>query len=119
MPRILVVDDEVDILHLLSVCLRTKGYIVQTAKTKTEFFDLLISFKPDLIILDVMLGPDNGREICKQIKAAEHKHIPIILYSAVPTMLANFEECNANDTLDKPFLLADLYEKVEKVLRVK
>jgi DNA-binding response OmpR family regulator len=119
MERILVVDDEPDILQLISLCLSTKGYEVKTAKSKQEFFNLLISYTPDLIILDVMLGNDNGRDICKEIKAAQHKHIPIILYSAVPTFLDNYEECNADDILHKPFLLVDLYEKVNKALRSK
>ena len=118
MHRILIVDDEPDVLHLVSVCLSMKGYNVCTAKSKGSFFELLSSFKPDLIILDVMLGPDNGRDICKEIKAAEHKHIPIILCSAVPEMLAKFEECNANDTLEKPFPLQLLFEKVYKLLAV-
>lgn len=116
MSRILIVDDEQDILHLVSMFLSSKGYEVRTAKSKTEFFDLLPSFKPDLIILDVMLGADNGRDICKEIKAAEHKHIPVILYSAIPQMLANYEECNANDTLEKPFPLSELLKKVTKAL---
>src|ERR1700712_2343142 len=116
MQRIVVVDDEPDILHLVSMSLSKKGYEVKTAKSKTEFLELLPSFKPDLIILDVMLGADNGRDICKEIKAAEHRHIPIILYSAVAHMLANFEECNANDTLEKPFPLSELFIKVTKAL---
>jgi two-component system alkaline phosphatase synthesis response regulator PhoP len=116
MPRILVVDDEPDILHLVSVSLSVKGYDVRTAKSKAGFFELLSAFKPDLIILDVMLGPDNGREICREIRAAEHKHIPIVLCSAVPEMLAKYEECNANDTLEKPFPLSLLFEKVNKLL---
>jgi len=116
MLRILVVDDEPDILHLVVSFLYSKGFSVKTAKSKIEFIPLLTSFKPDLIILDVMLGGDNGRDICKEIKAAEHKHIPVILYSANPEMLQNYEECNANYVLEKPFSLSALYSKVNEAL---
>ena len=116
MRRLLVVDDEPDISYLLVAYLSRKGYEVQSAKSKQEFFHFLDLFKPDLIILDVMLGPENGRDICKEIKAAEYKHIPVLLCSAIPEMLDNYEECHANYTIEKPFELKVLLQAVKKLL---
>ncbi|MEP6676455.1 MAG: response regulator [Ferruginibacter sp.] len=116
MPRILIVDDELDIILLLAAYLSRNGYEIQTAQSKKEFLGLLKLFKPDLVILDVMLGEDNGRDICKEIKAAEHKDIPVLLCSAIPEMLDNYEECHANHTLEKPFELSVLLETVRKLL---
>ena len=114
MPKILVLDDQTDILYLMETVLRLHGYEVQTAFSKDKFYELLSSFKPQLVILDVMIGGDDGRDICREIKAAEHKHIPVILYSANPDLLLDFQECHANDVLEKPFAIKDLLSKIEK-----
>lgn len=119
MARILIVDDEPDMLHLISTLLLKKGFEVQTALSKKELLLFLDSFKPQLIILDVMMKGENGRDICKQIKAAEHRHIPVILYSANPEMLADYQACDADDSLEKPFSFSTLFEKINRALITK
>jgi len=116
MPKILVLDDEPDILLLVETILKTNGYEVQKASSKIQFLELLSWFKPDLVIIDVMLSGDDGRDICREIKAAEHSHIPVILYSADNSLLENYKECNADYTLDKPFEINVLLDKVKIAL---
>ena len=115
MITILVVDDAEDILFLLKITLEKSGYSVRTATTKAAFLAWLESADPDLIILDVMLGEDNGRDICQEIKLTNRKHIPIMLYSAVASNLADYKACEANDILEKPFELEVLLEKVRRL----
>ena len=116
MARIALVDDQHDILHLLHVCLSRIGHETAAAASKKELINLLNNFNPQLIILDVNLGPENGRDICREIKNSENHHIPIILYSANNSMLQNHHECQADDVLDKPFEIRDLIAKVNKAL---
>jgi len=92
------------------------GYDVRTVINRNQFLALLYSFNPDLIILDVMVGGDDGRDICREIKAAGHRQIPVILYSANPELLVNYRECNADDVLNKPFEIKELLEKVRNGL---
>ena len=116
MAKILVADDQADLLQLVDTILTMAGHHVVTAKSREEFLSRLSSLKPDVIILDVMIGADNGRDICREIKAAEHKHIPVILYSANPELLESYEECAADDVLHKPFEIKLLVDKVNRVL---
>ncbi len=119
MQKILVVDDEPDMLMLMKTCLTLFGYETQEARSKTEIIPLIFSFKPDLIILDIMLSGENGREICREIKISEHKQIPIILYSAAPALLHDFAECNADAIIEKPFELKQLKILIEDILSSK
>jgi len=116
MPRILVLDDEDDILYLVEAILQMEGHEVRTAKTKSQFLEILNSFQPHLVILDVMIKGDDGREICREIKAAEHRHIPVILYSANPKLLENFSECSANYIIEKPFEMKHFIDKIKEGL---
>jgi len=69
-----------------------------------EGLNILNSFKPDLIYLDINVGTEDGREMCKHIKAmAEHKHIPIILISANDDSLKSYKEYQADSIMRKPF----------------
>ncbi len=116
MANVLVVDDQEDLIILVKLCLIAKGHKVAGAFNRESMYKKLESFKPDLIILDVMLGQEDGRLICKELKEAGYKDIPIVLYSALQEMLSNFRLFNAECTLQKPFDVTALQEKVEKVL---
>jgi DNA-binding response OmpR family regulator len=110
------VDDELDILNLMTVFLKNQGYETTGARSKEELLNTLPEYDPDLIILDVLLGAHDGREICQEINAAKNSQIPILLYSANAQMLLNYPDCGASDVLEKPFSLYTLHEKVEGLL---
>ena len=77
----------------------------------------LFFFKPDLILLDVILNGENGRDICEKIRANKTKiRIPIILISANPDWLENCKECGADDILEKPFDIKNLTLKIDHLL---
>ncbi len=72
---------------------------------------------PDLILLDVLLAGEDGRETCKQLKSNEQTyHIPVILISAHANLNNVRETCGADDYLAKPFRLKELTDKVQKHL---
>ncbi|MHC4525022.1 MAG: response regulator [Planctomycetota bacterium] len=81
--KILVVDDQKDLLELLSMALGQEGYSVRTAASGAEALSMIAAEKPDLILLDIILGDISGIKITTKLKhEAETSHIPIILLTA-------------------------------------
>ena len=109
MSKILVVDDDQDILTLVKMALTMNHFTVEAISRWEEINDNLINFKPDLILLDVSLNGADGRDICKKIKEAEDtKHIPVILFSANAQMQTYVYDCGAATFIAKPFDLLHL-----------
>jgi DNA-binding response OmpR family regulator len=109
MKKILVVDDDVDILTLVKMALTMKGFIVEAIARWEELSNSIMQFKPQLILLDVSLNGADGRDLCKKIKEAEEtNHIPVVLFSANSNMGTYIHECHAEAFIAKPFELADL-----------
>lgn len=115
--RILVVDDEPDILEFLRVVLEEEGYAVVTSD-KGEYLEQLHNGGlPDLILLDVLLSGKDGREIVKYLKSQEEtKHIPVIMFSAHPSAEETARLAGAEDFLAKPFDIDVLLMRIEKNL---
>ena len=110
--RILVVDDDVDILLMLTILLRNAGYAVEGTLNGTETLSRTARFKPDLIIMDIFLTGTNGKDICKTLKNSEGtSHIPVLLISSdhQPESILDY---GADDFIDKPFKIDFLLEKV-------
>jgi DNA-binding response OmpR family regulator len=115
--KILVVDDEPDILEFLQVILEEEGYSVATTE-KGEYVEKLHDEGlPDLILLDVLLSGRDGREIVKQLKSQEEtKSIPVIMFSAHPSAEKTAREAGAEDFVEKPFDIDHLLAVVAKYL---
>lgn len=113
--KILVVDDDLDILEIIGLILESEGYEVELMSNGQEIFEHITQFSPDLIILDVMLGNMDGREICNNIKNTRGTlHIPIIMISATHNMAESLRKnCQPDDFLEKPFDIVSLINKVE------
>jgi CheY-like chemotaxis protein len=104
MNKIMVVDDEKDFLALAKEYLKRAGYDVVVTTSCVEGLNILNLFKPDLIFMDINVGTEDGRVMCKQIKSmAEHKHITIILVSANDDALNTYRDYHADSFLKKPF----------------
>ncbi|GAC1398532.1 MAG: hypothetical protein NVSMB49_06780 [Ktedonobacteraceae bacterium] len=112
--KILVVDDDPDILDFLQVILEEEGYTVATT-SKGEYIEQLHNGGlPNLILLDVFLSGKDGRHIVKQLKSKdETKHIPVIMFSAHPSAEETARASGADDFLAKPFEMDDLVAKVK------
>jgi CheY-like chemotaxis protein len=111
MKKIMVVDDEKDLLALVKGYLTRVGYDVAVTTSCKEGADILASFKPNLIFLDINVGSEDGREMCKQIKSlAEHKHIPIVLISADDDSLKTYKDYDADSFLKKPLQPSQLLD---------
>ena len=107
MSKILVVDDDMDILTLVKMSLTLNGFDVEALQRWEQVYTAIGNFHPDLILLDVSLGGADGREICKSIKAdKETEHIPVILFSANAEMEKSLEYCHAEAFIAKPYELS-------------
>ena len=117
MARILVVDDDIDILSVMEILLTMKGFEVEVTARGENTFPKVESFMPDLIILDVLISGHDGRTICKQLKTTEAtKNIPVIMFSAHPGAAATIADYGADDFISKPFDVNDLLKKVNSQL---
>jgi DNA-binding response OmpR family regulator len=113
----LIIDDDPDILEVLQLTLQMEGFETKTNSHGEEIFKEVTSFKPDVILLDILLSGNDGRVLCKQLKAnINTKEIPVILISAYPNAGDSISEAGANDFIPKPFDIDDLLTRVEKQL---
>jgi DNA-binding response OmpR family regulator len=118
--KVLVVDDQKDILELLSMALTQDGYIVRTAASGAEALQSLAADKPDLILLDIVLGDASGIKLTTRWKNdAETAHIPIILLTAkdTETDIIVGLSVGADDYITKPFSTRVLLARMEALLR--
>jgi two-component system, OmpR family, alkaline phosphatase synthesis response regulator PhoP len=119
--RILIVDDEPDVLKLTSLRLEKAGYDTLTAVNAQDALDIIRSQKPDLVLLDIIIPVVYGTEICKRVKSDEHlKHIPIVLFTAHSNIM-NTEKAKsfgADGYIGKPFDARELVSMVEQLLAV-
>ncbi|WP_423149437.1 response regulator [Rubrolithibacter danxiaensis] len=115
--RILVVDDENDILEILELILSEEGYKVATSPTAEGILDKIEAIKPDLILMDVDIGEEDGRKICSVIKANAKTHdIPVIMISAYSSIADTVQEAGAEDFIPKPFSIYTLIDHIERQL---
>ena len=116
--KILIVDDEPDLLKVLLIRLEKTGYEVFAGADGQEALDLAGQVMPDLIILDVCLPVINGDDVAKILKKDKRlKHIPLILMSASTRTLAErAKKCGAEDFLYKTFEPEEFIAKVKTLL---
>lgn len=118
MPKILLIDDDKDLLEVTQGLLKKRGYEVAINTTWEDALTKIESFKPQIILLDVFLNGVDGLDICKQIKSMPHtRDIPVLIFSAYPRVAQRvIYEYGADDFIEKPFEVNDLIEKVHSVL---
>ena len=116
--KILVLDDDNDILEILSLILLESGYQVKTLSCGDTVFDDIMEYRPDLILMDVMLAGMDGRSICKNIKENHlTSFLPVILISGTHDLAESLYQPGApNDFVAKPFEIDHLLERIEKQL---
>jgi DNA-binding response OmpR family regulator len=118
MARILVVDDELDIVETLKYVLEANGHEVFEANDGMEGLDQARSIEPDVILLDVMMPKLDGYKVCRMLKFdSQYKDIPIVLLTARSGSqdLSIGEEVGADEYLTKPF---DVEEVVTLIARL-
>lgn len=115
--KILVVDDDHDIVNAIDAILTMEGYTVETAYNGAECMDCVKETKPDLILLDLMLPDMHGREVAQELKRNRQlQDIPIVIMSASRDAREVADAIHAEDCIDKPFEVNHLLQTVSKYL---
>jgi two-component system, OmpR family, KDP operon response regulator KdpE len=115
--RVLVVDDELQILRGLKVILRNAGYTVETAATKAEALDAVSVRPPDVLVLDLILPDGSGVEVCEEVR--RWSTLPILVLSAVGDEREKVRalDAGADDYITKPFGSEELSARLRALLR--
>mgnify|MGYP003606202364 CR=1 FL=1 len=119
--KILIVDDEKDIVETLKFILESEGYDCVVAYDGEEALSLAKNENPDLIVLDVMLPKINGYKVCRLLKFdSKYKHIPILMVTARTQAEDKIigEETGANEYITKPFDIETITTLVKQYLNL-
>ena len=117
MSKILIVDDESNIVELIRLYLEKDGFMTTSAKNGTEALSKFKTEAPDLIILDIMIPEPDGWQVCREIRKTSN--VPIIMLTAKSETFDKVLglELGADDYLTKPFEAKELVARVKAVLR--
>ena len=117
--KVLVVDDEIHIVHVAAIKLRNNGYEVITATNGDEAFELACAEKPDIIVTDFQMPAMTGLELVEKIRQNEEtKDIPVILLTARSFAISEEqqEDLQISGCISKPFSPKELLESIEDIL---
>jgi DNA-binding response OmpR family regulator len=116
--RILVLDDNQDILAVVHETLTYENFEVKSTGESAEVMPLLEEFIPDLVILDYRVAGTNGGELCRKIKShPTFGNIPVIIFSAYINHEADLLAYGCDAIINKPFDLTELVEKVNNLIK--
>ena len=116
--RVLVVDDEANITDLVATALRYEGFDVEVAATGTDALKSAESFRPDLMVLDIMLPDRDGFQVVQRLRA-DGRHVPVVFLTARDSTEEKVKglTVGGDDYVTKPFSLEELVARVHAVLR--
>ena len=116
--RIMIADDDPGIVDAIEMMLTYEGYEVKSTCNGATFGDV-IKTNPDLLLLDIWMSGEDGREVCRKIKATKKtKTIPVIIISASKDIEKSAIESGADGFLEKPFEMNELLNKIKLLLAV-
>jgi two-component system response regulator VicR len=114
--KIIVIDDDQDILEFTEFILQDWGYEV-VASLNADILDDILQLNPDLILVDDWLEDTTGHEQCEMLKSAENtKHIPVVIFSASTGLQKVAEDCHADNYIEKPFDVDHLQDVISALL---
>lgn len=121
MPRILICDDDKDLVRLITERFSSEGYEVFSSQNGNDTLRMVEEHKPDLVIHDALVPGMHGFEVCKALKSQpQTRHIPVIMMTAVYTKSRYRQEViakyGAQDYLLKPIDISDLVQRVKKFI---
>lgn len=122
--KILIVDDDPDLVEAVTLILRSKRFEVAAAYNGKEGIEKVKTERPDLVVLDVMMPEKDGYSVCKELKSdPQWSHIPILLLTAVASHVPTTRftqqmgmETEADDYIDKPVEPEVLVKRIETLL---
>ncbi len=116
MKKILIVDNDTDLLEIVKFALTSRGFDVKTHSTSVNVAKVVKYYDPSLILLDIHLPQKLGTQICKELK--QIYTLPIILLSAFADHQTSFKNYNADDFIEKPFDIDQLVNTINLHLKI-
>jgi len=121
--RVLLVDDDHDLVDTMAEALEPQGYVVLKAYDGEQGWAMIKEHRPDLIVLDVMMPKKHGYQVAEELKGSEFSEIPVIMLTAVASHVsdttfshAQGKALDADDYISKPFRVEDLLASVRRLL---
>ena len=115
LKKIMIADDDPGIVDAIEMLLEFEGYQVTTTGDGADVLDLKDEL-PDLLLLDIWMSGEDGRDICKKLKQLETtKNIPVIMISASRDIKESAIAAGADDFLAKPFEMNELLDKIKNL----
>ncbi len=114
--RILIIDDDLDLLMLLERRLLKEGYDIETAASLPEAEEVINNFTPDLVLLDINVNGEDGRQLCWKLKKGNSKKIKVIIMSGYDYDTGRAILFGADDLLPKPLHTEYLLHRVDRWL---
>jgi DNA-binding response OmpR family regulator len=113
MPKVLVIDDDEDLLEMVTLMLESNGIEATGLNTGQLLFNALALQSPDVLIMDIYLGDSDGRDLCKLLKdSPTYADLPIFLYSARDISHSSIVASKADLFFRKPFVMKQLVERI-------
>jgi len=121
MSKILILDDDLDLLTVVKSLLQKKGFDVSAYSDWHKALGAVRTYKPQVILLDVFLTGTDGLDICKKLKSSNFtRNIPVIMFSSYPNIAETaIYEFGADDFMAKPFEVNDMVRKIRRLLEKK
>lgn len=119
MSKILIVDDEPNIVLSLEFLLRKNGYEVFIARNGTEAINAATTYKPNLVLLDIMMPDVDGYQVCEQIKADPNLNTTKVVFLSAKSKKLDIEkgyQVGADLYVKKPFATKELLQKIKELL---
>lgn len=115
--RILILDDDLDILQICAIVLRKKGFDVSTLNNSTHILEKVRSYRPDVILMDNWIPGPGGISATRELKNdPDLQYIPVIFFSANSNVEQLAGEAKADYALQKPFDIAELEDIVGRAI---
>lgn len=115
-PRVLVIDDNIDLTKIISMLLTSEGFAVKVCNEMEEGLFCLHDWKPQLLLLDVNINGEDTRNFCRKIKAEKKVALKVILMSGDESTLEDTDWYGADDCIAKPFETDLLLHKISRYL---
>lgn len=116
--KIVVVDDNIDILDVLDLALGEAGYDITTISKADKALAIIKKIKPNMVILDVLMSGKDGRILCGELKSDPETHeIPVLMTSAYPNAASTVKDYGADGYISKPFGLEELLQQVATLIK--
>ncbi len=117
---VMVVDDDLDILSILTFAFESRGYRVRKAQDSQEALQVVSKFVPDVFLIDINLPGIDGLELCRRLRAQARTHnVPVVFLTGKdqPDVIVQGFQAGADDYVVKPFNMQELTARVENLLR--